>query len=87
MYYLYSETFFRGQFADFTAKWRSEEGVQKSDLFVFGTPKTGWPALKESFYQIWSLSIWPFYGFLMAVVLCLLAYTYYHPSVSNSSNV
>jgi hypothetical protein len=75
MYYLYLETFFRVQFKLFVTKWQTQDELEKTDLFTFGKPKTGWPVLKESFYQIWSLSIWPFYGFLFAVVLALLLYT------------
>jgi hypothetical protein len=81
MYYLYLETFFRGQYNSFVKTWQTKEELEKADLFVFGKPKTGWPAIKESFYQIRSISIWPFYGFLLAVVLALLIYTYCQNSV------
>lgn len=75
MYYLYLETFFRGQYNSFVTKWQTQENLEKTDLFAFDKSKTGWEAIKESAYQIRSLSTWPFYGFLFAVVLALLIYS------------
>lgn len=79
MYYLYLETFFRGQYNSFVTKWQTQENLGKTDLFAFDKPKTGWEAIKESAYQIRSFSTWPFYGFLLVVVLALLTYNFCQP--------
>lgn len=76
MYYLYLETFFRGQFDSFVRKWQTHDELSKQDLFTFGTPQTGLLGVKESLFQFFSLSIWPFYSFLLTVVLGLLIYTF-----------
>lgn len=76
MYYLYLETFFRGQFNSFVRKWQTQDELSKEDLFTFGTPHTGLLGFKESLFQFFSLSIWPFYSFLLAVVLGLLIHTF-----------
>lgn len=66
-YYLYLETHLRGQYNAVVEKWQTNTLTQ-TDLFSFAAPHTGWAAIKDSFYQILSLSVGVFYGFLGVII-------------------
>lgn len=81
MYYLYLETFFRGQYKICVEAWHKTDNLDafpKDIIFNVGSPETGFKAIWESIYQTKSISINMFYGFLVLAVGILVYYTNYH---------
>ncbi len=69
-YYLYLERFFRTQYNDFIKNWQ-EETLNPKDIFVVNPPQRKLDTVMDALSEMFSLSIAPFYGFLIILVFIL----------------
>lgn len=66
-YYLALERFFRKVFNDFINKLHSNK-VEQKDLFLFSPTSPVESISKSTIKALTSFSIWPFYGFIIALL-------------------
>lgn len=67
-YYLALERGFRSHYNDFIRKIHSGT-ASIEDVFIISPDMNGFKTIKESFWAMGSISIWTFYGFLMALLI------------------
>jgi len=70
-YYLGLERRFRDVYNGFIAKLHTDS-VGSKDLFVVTLKGTGWDTAKSTLKAVASVSIWPFYGLLLAVLAAII---------------
>lgn len=69
-YYLYLERFFRNQYNDFIKQYH-EGTLNPKEIFVIKPPQRKFDTVMDALSEMFSLSIAPFYGFLIILVFIL----------------